>query len=229
MLRHQHVVDECFDGVAGRWQRRGQRKGGKGNPVLEMTEEEGELSPFHAEATPLELVMDASNRVRDVVELAGEFGLFVVETAVSVYLGNCGRVVESLCLFDEGVETPISASEDGEEPWSCCFGNGVLSIVRPEEKLSDIGGFPSVTAALTATPSSDLNTQVESCRDEQEVLLGVCCLQHSQAARDRRKEAEIHKRLRMRNTDEKGSLLIPVQARVGKRARMRPRILLTYL
>jgi len=40
-----------------------------------------------------------------------------------------------------------------------------------------------VTAALTATPSSDLKTQVESYRDEQEVLMGgVCCLQHSQAA-----------------------------------------------
>ena len=40
-----------------------------------------------------------------------------------------------------------------------------------------------VTAALTATPSSDLNTQVESYRDEQEVLRGYHCLQHSQAAR----------------------------------------------
>jgi hypothetical protein len=29
----------------------------------------------------------------------------------------------------------------------------------------------TVTAALTATPSSDLNTQVESCRDEQEVVV----------------------------------------------------------
>jgi hypothetical protein len=37
--------------------------GGEGNPVLEMTEEEGELSPFHAEATPLELVPDAGNGV----------------------------------------------------------------------------------------------------------------------------------------------------------------------
>ena len=40
-----------------------------------------------------------------------------------------------------------------------------------------------VTAALTATPSSDLITQVESFRDEQGVLLLDCCLQHSQAAR----------------------------------------------
>ena len=39
-----------------------------------------------------------------------------------------------------------------------------------------------VTTALTATPSSDLNTQVELCRDEQEDLRGSYCLQHSQAA-----------------------------------------------
>ena len=39
----------------------------------------------------------------------------------------------------------------------------------------------------------------------------------------RRREAEIHKRLRMQNTDERRSLLIPVQARVGKRSRTRPR------
>jgi hypothetical protein len=92
------------------------------------------------------------------------------------------------------------------------------------------GEFGGVTAALTATPRSDLNTQVESCRGEQEVLRGFCCLQHSQAAlRDRRKEAEIHKRLRMRNTGEKRSLLIPVRARVDKRSRTRPRILLMYL
>jgi hypothetical protein len=116
--------------------------GGKGNPVLEMTEEEGELSPLHAEATRLELVADAGNRVRDAVELAGEFGAFVVEAAVAVHLGHCGQVVESSCLFDEGVETSIPTGEDGEEPRSCCFGNGVLSIVRPEEKFCDVGGFP---------------------------------------------------------------------------------------
>ena len=80
-----------------------------------------------------------------------------------------------------------------------------------------------VTATLTATPSSDLNAQVGSFRDEQEVLLGYRCLQRSQAAsRSRRKEAEIHKRLRMQNTGEKRSLLIPVRARVGKRSRTMP-------
>jgi hypothetical protein len=37
--------------------------GGEGNLVLEMMEEEGELSPLHAEATPLELVANAGNRI----------------------------------------------------------------------------------------------------------------------------------------------------------------------
>ena len=83
--------------------------------------------------------------------------------------------------------------------------------------------MPSVTAALTATPRSDLITQVESFRDEQEVLLWYCCLQHSQAARGVGKGTEIHKRLRMQNTGERRSLLIPVQARVGKRSRTMPR------
>ena len=116
--------------------------GGEGNPVLEMTEEEGELSPFHAEATPFELVANAGNCVRNTVELTGEFGAFVVEAAVAVYLGDCGWIVEPSCLFDKGVETSIPAGEDGEEPWSCCFGKGALSIVRLEEKLCNVGGFP---------------------------------------------------------------------------------------
>jgi hypothetical protein len=77
-----------------------------------------------------------------VVELTSEFGAFVFEVAVSVYFGDCSRVVESARLFNEGVETSIPASEDGEEPRSCCLGNGGLSIVRPEEKLCDVGGFP---------------------------------------------------------------------------------------
>jgi len=107
-----------------------------------MMEAEGELSPFHAEATPLELVADAGNCVRNAVELAGEFGAFVVKAAVAVYLSNCGWIVELSRFFDDGVETSVLTCEDGEEPRSCCFGNGVLSIVRPEEKLCDIVGFP---------------------------------------------------------------------------------------
>ena len=43
------------------------------------------------------------------------------------------------------------------------------------------------------------------------------------SSRSKRKGAEIHKRLRIQNTDEKRSLLIPVQARVGKRPRTMPR------
>jgi hypothetical protein len=107
-----------------------------------MTEEVGELSPLHPVATPFELVADTGNRVRNAVEFTGELRAFVVEAAVAVYLGNGGQVVESARLFDESMETPISAGEDGEEPRSCCFDNGVLSIVRPEEKLCDVGGFP---------------------------------------------------------------------------------------
>ena len=84
--------------------------------------------------------------------------------------------------------------------------------------------FITVTAALTATPSSDLNTQVESFRDEQEVPLFVSLLATlAGSSRSKRRETEIHKRLRMQNTDEKRSLLIPVQARVGKRSRTIPR------
>jgi len=68
--------------------------------------------------------------------------VFVLEVTVPIYLGNCSWVVEAVSLFDEGVEGSIAAGEDGEELWSCCLGNGGLSIVRPEEKLCDVGGFP---------------------------------------------------------------------------------------
>jgi hypothetical protein len=107
-----------------------------------MSEEEGELHPLHAETAALELVADAGERIRNAVELAGKLGALILEASVAVYFGDGGQVVESARLFDEGVETSILAGEDGEEPWSCCFDNGVLSIVRPEEKLCDVGGFP---------------------------------------------------------------------------------------
>jgi hypothetical protein len=116
--------------------------GGEGIPVLEMSEEEGELRPLHAEMAPLELVADAGERIRNAVELAGKLSVFIFEAPVAVYLGDGSQVVESACLFDEGVETSILTGEDGEEPRSCCLNNGVLSIVRPEEKLYDVGGFP---------------------------------------------------------------------------------------
>jgi hypothetical protein len=91
---------------------------------------------------PIKLVADAGKHIRDVVKLAGELGAFILEASVVVYFGDSGQVVESACLFDEGVETSIPTGEDGEEPWSCCLGNGVLSIVRLEEKLCNVGGFP---------------------------------------------------------------------------------------
>ena len=116
--------------------------GGEGILVLEMSEEDRELHPLHAEAAPIELVMDAGKCIRDTVKLAGKFGAFIFEAVVSVYLSDCSWVVELACLFDKCVETSIPAGEDGEEPWSCCLSNGGLSIVRPEEKLYDIGGFP---------------------------------------------------------------------------------------
>ena len=42
------------------------------------------------------------------------------------------------------------------------------------------------------------------------------------SSRSKRKETEIHKRLRMQNTGGERSLLIPVQARVGKQSRTEP-------
>jgi len=117
-------------------------RGGEGIPVLEMSEEEGELCPLHVEAAPVELVVDAGKCIRDTVELTSELGAFVLEVSVAVYLSDGGQVVESVHLFNEGVETSILTGEDSEEPRSCCLGNGVLSIVRPEEKFCDVGGFP---------------------------------------------------------------------------------------
>jgi hypothetical protein len=54
---------------------------------------------------------------------------------------------------------------------------------RPQQRhMVSSAGVENVTAALTATPRSDLNTQVGSFRDEQEVPLWYRCLQHSQTA-----------------------------------------------
>jgi hypothetical protein len=76
------------------------------------------------------------------VELTGELGAFVLEVMVPIYFSDCSWVIEAAGLFDKGVETSIATGEDGKEPRSCCLGNSVLSIVRPEEKLCDVGGFP---------------------------------------------------------------------------------------
>jgi len=100
------------------------------------------LRPLHAETAPVELVADTGKCVRDAVELTSELGVFILEVSIAVYFGGGGWVVESARLFDKGVETSILAGEDGEEPQSCCLGNSVLSIVRPEEKLCNVGGFP---------------------------------------------------------------------------------------
>ena len=116
--------------------------GGEGILVLKMSEEDGELCPLHAEAASIELIVGRGKGVGNVVEFAGELGALVLEVAVLVYLGNRGWVVEAASLLDEGVETSIVTGEDGEEPQSCCLSNGGLSIVRPEEKLCDVGGFP---------------------------------------------------------------------------------------
>jgi len=110
-------------------------RGGEGIPVLKMLEE-GELHPLHVETAPIELVADAGKRIRYAVELASELGAFILESLVAVNFSNCCQVVKAAHLFDEGVETSISAGEDGEEPRSCCFGNGVLSIVRLEENVT---------------------------------------------------------------------------------------------
>jgi hypothetical protein len=61
-------------------------------------------------------------------------------------------------------------------------GFGGSSIQAVGMGTIEVSVASGVTAALTATPSSDLITQVESFRDEQEVLLWYCCLQRSQAA-----------------------------------------------
>jgi len=71
--------------------------------------------------------------------------VLIFKAMVPIYLGDRSGVVEAAGLFDEGMESSIASGEDGEEPWSCCLGNGGLSIVRPEEKLCDIGGFPRLS------------------------------------------------------------------------------------
>jgi hypothetical protein len=77
-------------------------------------------------------------------------------------------------LIKEPPEPPLY--EDGPED--------LLDLCKdPVENLGH-----DVTAALTATPSSDLSTQVESYRDEQEVLRGFA------ACNTRRQLAELGER-----------------------------------
>jgi len=77
-----------------------------------------------------------------VVQLPGEPSVFVLKVVVAVDFHHCCGVIEAVGFFNKGVETSIPTCEDGKEPRSCCLSNGGLSIVRLEEKLCDIGGFP---------------------------------------------------------------------------------------
>jgi hypothetical protein len=109
--------------------------------VFEVAEELGELGPLHAVSAAVEVVTGGGEGVWDVIELSGEPSLLFIELAVSKDLRHGGGVVETAGFLGEGVETSILTGEKGKEPWSCCL-SGVLSIVRLEEKVCDVGGFP---------------------------------------------------------------------------------------
>jgi len=113
----------------------------EGIAVLKMTEEKGELHPLHVEAAAIELVLHSCEGIGDAIELRGELGALVLEAAVLVYFCDHCKVIEAVGFFNEGVETSIATGEDGKEPQSCCLSEG-LSIVRPEEKLCNVDGFP---------------------------------------------------------------------------------------
>ena len=83
------------------------------------------------------------------VQLPGEPSVFVLKVVVAVDFHHCCGVIEAVGFFNKGVETSIPTCEDGKEPRSCCLSNGGLSIVRPEEKLCDIGGFPRLPPSLS--------------------------------------------------------------------------------
>jgi len=89
----------------------------------------------------IELVTHAGEGVRDAIEFAREAVLLLFKSVVSIHLGCGGGVVEAANLFDERVITPVFGGEEGEEPGSCGL-RGVLSIVRAEEELDNVGGFP---------------------------------------------------------------------------------------
>jgi hypothetical protein len=109
--------------------------------VFEVAEESGELSPLHVVLAAIEVVVGSGEGVQDVIELSGEPSSLFVKLAVSEYFCHSGRVVEAVGFLGKGVETSILTGEEGNEPWSCCLSGG-LSIVRPEEKRCDVGGFP---------------------------------------------------------------------------------------
>src|SRR5216683_1761918 len=115
--------------------------GDEGVAVLKVVQEDWELSPLHMMPTGTELVAGGGEGIRNAVELSGELGALIVEHAVLVHLGDSCRVVEASSFFNECMETSISGGEECEEPLSCGL-HGGLSIVRMEEELDNVGGFP---------------------------------------------------------------------------------------
>jgi hypothetical protein len=113
----------------------------EGVSVLEVAEEVGQLGPLHAVAAAIKEVTSGGEGVWDAIELSGEPRALLVELSVSEYFRHGSGVVELAGFFGEGVETSIPTGEEGKEPRSCCLSGG-FSIVRPEEKVCDIGGFP---------------------------------------------------------------------------------------
>jgi hypothetical protein len=63
-----------------------------------------------------------------------------------------------LGFLDNGVKTSIMAGKEGEELQGCNFHRG-LSIVRLEEKLCDVGGFPRLS------PSHELHCPIPDQSD----------------------------------------------------------------
>ncbi len=115
--------------------------GGEAVAILEVAHESGELSALHSVSTGVELVARAGKGVGDAIELACEAVPLLFKSAVSIHFGCGGGVVEAANLFDERVIAPVLGGEEGEEPGSCGL-RGVLSIVRAEEELDNVGGFP---------------------------------------------------------------------------------------
>jgi len=109
--------------------------------VLEVAHEVGELSALHSVSTSIEFVSDGCEGIRDAVEFRGEVGLLLIKSVVLIHLGSGSGVVEATDLLDKCVVTSIMEGEEGKEPGrrGLC---GVLSIVRVEEELNNVGGFP---------------------------------------------------------------------------------------
>src|SRR5712671_5962202 len=115
--------------------------GGEAVAVLEVTHEGRELSALHSVSAGIELVTHAGEGVGDAIEFACEAASLLFKSTVSIHFGGGSRVVEAANFFDERVITPVLGGEEGEEPGSCGL-RGVLSIVRAEEELDNVGGFP---------------------------------------------------------------------------------------